>query len=106
MPNIEIQLIKNGEDTELEPMIPQATETSVSAGTAVVKLAAVAVIAKQAWDLSKATFERIRRIEIDQRANTELLRQYGGAGFSANTIGDRINIFGRKISGESVAYRK
>ena len=51
---------------------------------------------KIAYDLSKKTYERINEIERDGRVINDSLRNYGGSGWSANTIGDRFNVFGRK----------
>jgi hypothetical protein len=71
------------------------------------KIATTAALAKTGYELARASFTRIRNIERDNQQRTETLRNYGGAGFSANTIGDRFSIFGQRIPGNtSTAYRK
>ncbi len=117
---ITIKLIKDGDGVEgaVLPDIAVPNTDSPSLDTAVAlpnfpgmsvigKIATTAALAKTAYDLSRAAFNRIRDIERDNQKRTETLRQYGGAGFSANTIGDRFTIFGERIPGNvSTAYKR
>lgn len=70
------------------------------------KYASAAVVAKSALDLATKSFMKIRTLERQNRDVQETLRNYGGEGFSTNTIGDRFDIFGRRVGGESVAYKR
>ena len=72
----------------------------------IVKYATMVALAKAAYDLAKKSYERINTIELEARVIEDSLRNYGGAGFSANTIGDRFDVFGKRIDGESVAYKR
>ena len=72
----------------------------------VVKYASLAAMAKVAFDLSKKTYQRLNKIEREGRVIDEELRNRGGDGWSANTIGDRFNVFGKRLDGESVAYKR
>lgn len=67
---------------------------------------AIGVIAKKGFDLAKQGYNLARQIEKDNQRRTEQLRNLGGAGFSTNTIGYRNDLIGRRIGGESVAYKR
>ena len=81
------------------------TEMATPALNGVLKYATVAALAKVAFDLAKKTYERLNTIEKENRVIDDSLRNYGGAGFSANTVGDRFDVFGKRIDGEKVAYK-
>lgn len=90
-----------GERVIEEPINDMATP----ALNGILKYATVAALAKAAFDLAKKTYERQNAIEKENRVIDDSLRNYGGAGFSANTVGDRFDIFGKRIEGEKVAYK-
>lgn len=105
---IKVSLIKDGSQTDnVERTIEEpVSELAMPLVGRVTRLASAGVLAKIAYDLAKKSYERINEIERDGRVINDSLRNYGGSGWSANTIGDRFNVFGRKIDGESVAYKK
>lgn len=72
----------------------------------VARLASLAAITKVTYDLAKKTYQRVNKIEMEGRVIDEQLRNYGGDGWSGNTIGDRFDIFGKRLEGESVAYKR
>lgn len=85
------------------------SSTFASKGLSIGKIASLgslAAIAKTAYDLSVKAYERVLELEKQNRVTSEKLRNYGGDGFSTNSIGDRYNVFGSRIVGESVAYRR
>lgn len=114
MEQINITLIKDetieSEFAGVEPRKegqPAIAETPVSFGMPkLLPVVAVGFIAKKALDYGKKSFELARKIERDNLRRTDELRNLGGAGFSSNTIGNRYDIIGRRVGGESVAYRK
>ena len=63
-------------------------------------------LALAALALAKMIYKRINSIELQNRENIEAMRNYGGAGFSSNSLGDRYDVFGHRNAGESVAYKK
>lgn len=91
----------NFERTIEEPI----NEMASPALNGIVKYASIAALAKVAFDLAKKTYDRQNEIEKENRVINDALRNYGGAGFSSNTIGDRFDVFGKRIGGESVAYK-
>lgn len=113
---VTIKLIKEG-DGVAENVLPDITMPDTTAGlagavaipgmSAIARIATIAAIAKTAYDLARLSYNRVVDIERDNQQRTETLRQYGGAGFSANTIGDRFTLYGRRIPGSiSTAYKK
>jgi uncharacterized membrane protein YebE (DUF533 family) len=119
MADIEIKLIKDDSGVEEQGgMTPSIDESNIdgegvaaggilaSKASGVLKFASIAALAKVAYDLAKKTYERVREIEMQARETTESLRNYGGAGFNANSFGDRFDVFGRRLQGESVAYKR
>ena len=85
---------------------PDAVVKSGATGDMMNKYASLAAVATMAYKLAKMAYERSRSIALDDRQRLETLRNYGGAGFSANTFGDTFDIFGNRIRGESVAYKR
>lgn len=97
----------SNEDIDLSTMA--ISSTFASKGLTIGKIASLgslAAIAKTAYDLSVKAYNRILEIEKQNRVTSEKLRNYGGDGFSTNSIGDRYNVFGQRTVGESVAYRR
>jgi hypothetical protein len=72
----------------------------------VARLASLAALSKVSYDLAKKTYNRLNKIETEGRIIEEELRNRGGDGWSSNTIGDRFNVFGKQLDGESVAYKR
>jgi len=90
------------ERTHEEPM----SEMSSPIVGKITRYASTAAIATAAWNLAKKSYNRVTTLVHQRRETEEALRSYGGAGFSANTVGDRFDVFGRRVDGESVAYKK
>ena len=109
---IKISLVKDGGEAADQSSFSERTieepinELATPVLGRITKYATVAALAKVAFDLAKKTYNRLNDIEKDNRVIEDSLRNYGGAGFSANTVGDRFNVFGKRIDGESVAYRR
>ena len=114
MEQINITLIKDeaieSEFAAVEPKKegqPAIAEAPMSFGMPkLLPIVAVGAIAKKGLDLAKKGFDLARKIERDNQRRTDALRNLGGSGFSTNTIGNRYDIIGRRIGGESVAYSK
>ena len=101
------QANNNGQSPATRTVNQPINESSVTPLVGkVTKLASVAALSKVAYNYAKKAYQKISSVENEGRVLDERLRQYGGSGWSANTVGDRFNVFGKKIDGESVAYKK
>lgn len=109
---IKISLVKDSNATNNQSLFNERTieepinEIASPVLNSALKYASIAALAKAAFDLAKKTYERQTTIERENRVINDSLRNYGGAGFSANTVGDRFDIFGKRIEGEKVAYKR
>lgn len=108
---VKITVIKNGNAGQNQSSSERFIQEPVSQAATpligrVVKYATLAATAKVAFDLSKKTYKRLEKIEREGRVIDEELRNRGGDGWSTNTIGDRFNVFGKRLDGESVAYKR
>lgn len=72
----------------------------------IAKKGSASVMAMTALKLAKDAYKRINEINLNDRVINDKLRNYGGAGYSANSFDDRYNVFGKKTAGESVVYQK
>ena len=111
MPNVEITLLKDEKATGTGILPDETMETTISevddinlpvSVPSLAKYTSLTAIAKMTYEL----YQKIRDLELDKREINETLRNYGGKNFSANTIGDTYDIFGRRNSGISVEYKK
>jgi hypothetical protein len=107
--NIESGFREEPSVPDLLPQEPQSPDAVVKAGAngdMLKKYVSLAAVATTAYKLAKLAYERSRAIALDDRQRLETLRNYGGSGFAANTFGDTFDIFGNRIRGESVAYKR
>lgn len=114
---LQVELIPREQQTDevsqsLEmPSSPEAINVNAPSNVSgaiggIAKMGSYATIIGVILKLAKDSYVKIRKLEMDQRSINEALRNYGGAGYSANSFGDRYDIFGRKSPGQSVAYKR
>jgi hypothetical protein len=113
---VEIKLIKQEGDgsenyfqeqpsSSIMDNLPTGADVPIPEGVGNIKnMLKLAAGLKIAYELVKKTYESQRSMALDDRQRNETMRSYGGASFSANTFGDRFDVFGDRQLGKAVSY--